>query len=224
MSVNIYWSKNHLDLSQSPTWTKDSTVNSCSCWFPGSVDLPPVNVTIQQDAKVLLRFTHPWLVYSTKLTSASNLKRRKKKSSDPEPDAEDLLPEFEYSVIMDKVRGTVSSYTPCKDCCDTLSHVTNIVHCSKTYYLYQFDILLLSCVQRHHNFICEESVCEETLPVDDKQGNHCLTITGVLEKMIVKTTQLYCAAPFTEPPKPNSWVKFFWLLLLTFLNFIIIWY
>lgn len=92
------------------------------------MDLPPVNVTAQPDAKVLFRFTHPWLLYSKKLTSGSNPKRRMKKSSDHASEVEELLPEFEYSVTMDKVRGTDSSYTTCKGCYDTFSHVFMTYH------------------------------------------------------------------------------------------------
>lgn len=47
-------------------------------------------------------------------------------------------------------------------------------------------------------------MCEETLPVDAKQENHCLTVTGVLAKMTVKATQVYCAAPFAEKSISNS--------------------
>lgn len=88
----------------------DSTVEPCSCWCPGSVDLPRVNVVAQQDAKVLFSFTHPWMLYSNTRTIDSNRKHRKRKSYDYEPETEELpeeLPEFEYTVTMNQVRGYI---------------------------------------------------------------------------------------------------------------------
>uniref|UniRef100_A0A672JJB0 Uncharacterized protein n=1 Tax=Salarias fasciatus TaxID=181472 RepID=A0A672JJB0_SALFA len=46
----------------------------------------------------------------------------------------------------------------------------------------------------------EEEVCEESLPVDPQQKEHCLTISGDLEQMVVKGDQVYCALPFEIPP------------------------
>uniref|UniRef100_A0A8C9Y1A9 Uncharacterized protein n=1 Tax=Sander lucioperca TaxID=283035 RepID=A0A8C9Y1A9_SANLU len=58
----------------------------------GFVDFPPVNVTAQPDGTVLVRFTHPWLVYQHKLQRSTNTKPRFRKSHDPQ------LPVFHYDV------------------------------------------------------------------------------------------------------------------------------
>lgn len=62
------------------------------------VDFPSVNVTAQQDSTVLLRFTHPWLVYHQRLSSTPNTKPRKKKSHDAQISQE--LPVFHYDVVV----------------------------------------------------------------------------------------------------------------------------
>lgn len=55
-----------------------------------------------------------------------------------------------------------------------------------------------------HSFNCEERVCENTLPVDAAQQEHCVNITGQTSRGIfVKSTQLYCAEPFHEPSQSN---------------------
>ncbi|XP_061824784.1 growth/differentiation factor 10b [Nerophis lumbriciformis] len=42
---------------------------------------------------------------------------------------------------------------------------------------------------------CSERVCEKMLPVDPQQEKHCVSITGVLDKIKVDGTQDYCALP-----------------------------
>lgn len=55
-----------------------------------------------------------------------------------------------------------------------------------------------------HSFNCEESVCQNTLPVDAAQQEHCVNITGQTSQgILVKPTQLYCAKPFHEPSQSN---------------------
>ncbi|XP_063348082.1 interferon gamma receptor 1-like [Pelmatolapia mariae] len=54
-----------------------------------------------------------------------------------------------------------------------------------------------------HSFTCEESVCENTLPVDAAQPEHCVNITGTSQGTLVKAKQLYCAKPFHEPSQSN---------------------
>lgn len=55
-------------------------------------------------------------------------------------------------------------------------------------------------------------MCDGMLPVDATQQNHCLTIVGDLQKIRVKGTQSYCAAPFQGIPESNSWVQFYFSL------------
>ncbi|XP_039639840.1 interferon gamma receptor 1-like isoform X2 [Perca fluviatilis] len=57
------------------------------------VDFPPVNVTAQPDNTVLVRFTHPWLVYRHKLQRSKNTNPRSRKSNDAP------LPIFHYDVM-----------------------------------------------------------------------------------------------------------------------------
>ncbi|XP_078128479.1 growth/differentiation factor 10b isoform X2 [Sander vitreus] len=57
------------------------------------VDFPPVNVTAQPDGTVLVRFTHPWLVYQHKLQRSANTKPRFRKSHDLQ------LPVFHYDIM-----------------------------------------------------------------------------------------------------------------------------
>ncbi|XP_019222392.1 growth/differentiation factor 10b isoform X3 [Oreochromis niloticus] len=55
-----------------------------------------------------------------------------------------------------------------------------------------------------HSFTCEERVCENTLPVDAAQPEHCVNITGQTSQgTLVKAKQLYCAKPFHEPSQSN---------------------
>lgn len=59
------------------------------------------------------------------------------------------------------------------------------------------------CVQTH-SFTCEERVCENTLPVDAAQPEHCVNITGQTSQgTLVKAKQLYCAKPFHEPSQSS---------------------
>ncbi|XP_029963041.1 growth/differentiation factor 10b [Salarias fasciatus] len=62
--------------------------------------------------------------------------------------------------------------------------------------------------QDHHSYLCEEEVCEESLPVDPQQKEHCLTISGDLEQMVVKGDQVYCALPFEIPPSDDHTYTF----------------
>uniref|UniRef100_A0A3B4V434 Interferon gamma receptor 1 n=1 Tax=Seriola dumerili TaxID=41447 RepID=A0A3B4V434_SERDU len=73
----------------------------------------------------------------------------------------------------------------------------------------QFDYTVLVGSQQHR-YSCVKSVCEKKIPVDDTQEKHCLNITGEVDRMAVKSTQLYCAMPLM-PPEQNSWVKFYLL-------------
>lgn len=47
-----------------------------------------------------------------------------------------------------------------------------------------------------HLFACDESVCEDQLPVDAEQEKHCLRIKGELKKMHIQAAQDYCALSF----------------------------
>lgn len=66
---------------------------------PGSVDLPPVVVTVNPDGHVLFHFEHPWLVYGSRLPQA---KSRKKKSNEEKMPTH--TPEFRYTVKVNEVR------------------------------------------------------------------------------------------------------------------------
>ncbi|XP_076015396.1 growth/differentiation factor 10b [Genypterus blacodes] len=61
------------------------------------VDLPSVNVTVDTDNNVEMRFPHPWLMYRPPLSPS--LKSREKKSHATNPKR---LPEFTYSVVVNK--------------------------------------------------------------------------------------------------------------------------
>ncbi|KAG7228566.1 hypothetical protein INR49_007740 [Caranx melampygus] len=69
-----------------------------------SLDLPPVNATMQPDGHILLSFTHPWLWHHQKIDGNRNPKRQKK-SNDAKKVKE--LPEFTYEVLV----GTGQSIT-----------------------------------------------------------------------------------------------------------------
>ena len=81
--------------------------------------------------------------------------------------------------------------------------------CCSTAALVSFTTRL--CVQEEpHHYECVTSVCKEKLPVEAEQEKPCLNITGELENMKVKPTQLYCAVPMeAAPPGKNSWVMFY---------------
>ncbi|XP_028458983.1 interferon gamma receptor 1-like isoform X2 [Perca flavescens] len=70
------------------SYFKDST-EGLKCF----VDFPPVNVTAQPGDTVLVRFTHPWLVYRHKLQKSKNTNPRSRRSSDAP------LPVFHYDVM-----------------------------------------------------------------------------------------------------------------------------
>nr|QDO15118.1 cytokine receptor family B13 [Siniperca chuatsi] len=73
------------------SYFKDSPANQI-CF----VDLPPVNVTAQQDDTILFRFTHPWLLYHQKLPGNRNpkMKRHGAQFSSTQ------LPVFTYNVVI----------------------------------------------------------------------------------------------------------------------------
>lgn len=87
-------------------WTSDLTCNqkwllikTCSCWFPGYLDLPPVNVTAQRDNKVLISFENPSVYYCQKI------KKNKKKCSKDDGS----LDSFFKVKILNQVRVHTSS-------------------------------------------------------------------------------------------------------------------
>ncbi|XP_062256481.1 interferon gamma receptor 1-like [Platichthys flesus] len=61
---------------------------------------------------------------------------------------------------------------------------------------FKYNVVIVGQLQ--HHFYCVESVCKGELPVEAQHEEHCLNITGELEKMAVKSTQLYCARPLGE--------------------------
>ncbi|XP_035461505.2 interferon gamma receptor 1-like isoform X1 [Scophthalmus maximus] len=65
--------------------------------------------------------------------------------------------------------------------------------------VFKYGVVIVSQKQPHH-FSCVQSVCEQKIPVEAAQGKHCLNITGELQKMAVKSTQLYCAMPLMGTP------------------------
>lgn len=102
----------HLSMFQSQHENQIQQFISCFYWFPGSLDLPPVNVTAQRDAKILFRFMHPWLLYYKN----SHVTGKKQKRNNHSPQIGNI-PAFEYIVTMDEVRGSpVPPYIPSKDC------------------------------------------------------------------------------------------------------------
>ncbi|XP_029376972.1 growth/differentiation factor 10b [Echeneis naucrates] len=61
--------------------------------------------------------------------------------------------------------------------------------------------------QNEHHAWCSEDICEKTLPVNPSWNKHCVNITGEVDLMAVKSTQLYCSMPAEEiPPMPNSYI------------------
>lgn len=71
-------------------------LKACLCWFPGSVDLPSVNVAVKPENIVLLRFDHPWTVYRQKMLDGEMSKPAKKKRHGESQ----LPPEFVYEVVV----------------------------------------------------------------------------------------------------------------------------
>ncbi|KAI3363354.1 hypothetical protein L3Q82_011979 [Scortum barcoo] len=62
---------------------------------------------------------------------------------------------------------------------------------------FTYDVIVHQ--EQHHDYICEESVCEEKLPVDDTQDKHCLKMKGELEKISVRGTREFCALKLDIP-------------------------
>lgn len=100
------------------------TINPCSCWFPGYLDIPPVNVTAVEDDKVQFRFIHPWVFYHQNLLTRSKSKPQKKKRHDAL--TSENLPLFLYEVkIFNQVR--LHSFTsPPKVFCDVDKSMTAV--------------------------------------------------------------------------------------------------
>ncbi|XP_029305484.1 growth/differentiation factor 10b [Cottoperca gobio] len=107
------------------SYFKDSQANQ-RC----SLDFPSVNVTAQQDDTVLLRFTHPWLVYHHRLPRSRKTNAREKKSQDAQNTRE--LPVFYYDVVL--ISQEQSKHHNCvKDVCEEKLQVdaTQKKHCLK---------------------------------------------------------------------------------------------
>ncbi|XP_022619335.1 interferon gamma receptor 1 [Seriola dumerili] len=78
----------------------------------------------------------------------------------------------------------------------------------------QFDYtVLVGSQKKQHRYSCVKSVCEKKIPVDDTQEKHCLNITGEVDRMAVKSTQLYCAMPLM-PPEQNSYIVYIVIIML----------
>ncbi|XP_030604081.1 growth/differentiation factor 10b [Archocentrus centrarchus] len=117
-----------------------------------SLDLSPVNVTLQRDNKVQISFVHPFLFHRQHLNSSTKKSQKK-------------INQAEIPAV-------------------------------------NFKVTILNQTGKPHSFTCEDRVCNEVLPVDAAQQNHCLNITGeTLMGPLVKPTQLYCA--FKEPSASN---------------------
>ncbi|KAM7408467.1 hypothetical protein PAMA_002272 [Pampus argenteus] len=60
--------------------------------------------------------------------------------------------------------------------------------------LFEYEVAIINQTQdAPHASRCEESLCEDTLPVDAAQDKYCLKITGEMQKVRVQGTQEYCA-------------------------------
>ncbi|GAA6231610.1 interferon gamma receptor 1-like precursor [Lates japonicus] len=64
-----------------------------------------------------------------------------------------------------------------------------------------------------HHCHCVKNVCEDKLPVHSSLEKHCLNITGELENMAVKSSQLYCAMPIA--PEQNKHIIYIVVGLLS---------
>ncbi|XP_058506722.1 interferon gamma receptor 1-like isoform X2 [Solea solea] len=62
--------------------------------------------------------------------------------------------------------------------------------------LFNYGVVIIS--QQPHHFRCAKSVCKQEIPVERAREEHCLNITGEMQKIAVKSTQLYCTGPFSE--------------------------
>lgn len=96
-----------------------------------SLDLPPVNVTVESEDKVVLRFLHPWLFYEQNLGAISTpkpLMKKKKKRHDT--DIFEDLPEFKYQVMVNKQEHGYSCWD--RICMNTVPvDATQEKHCLK---------------------------------------------------------------------------------------------
>lgn len=76
-----------------------------------------------------------------------------------------------------------------------------------------FKVMILNQTGKPHSFTCEDRVCNEILPVDAAQQNHCLNITGeTVMGPLVKPTRLYCA--FKEPLPSNFTIVYIVIAVL----------
>ncbi|XP_042357863.1 interferon gamma receptor 1-like [Plectropomus leopardus] len=66
-----------------------------------SVDFPTVNVTAQQDDTVLLRFTHPWLLYHKSISPDAKISKKKRNNAQ----SSQQLPVFNYDVQVISQKG-----------------------------------------------------------------------------------------------------------------------
>uniref|UniRef100_A0A3B4YLK8 Interferon gamma receptor 1 n=1 Tax=Seriola lalandi dorsalis TaxID=1841481 RepID=A0A3B4YLK8_SERLL len=73
--------------------------------------------------------------------------------------------------------------------------------------------VLVGSQKKQHYYSCVKPVCEKKIPVDNAQEKHCLNITGEVDRMAVKSTQLYCAMPLM-PPEENSYIIYIVIIML----------
>ncbi|XP_035029519.1 interferon gamma receptor 1-like isoform X1 [Hippoglossus stenolepis] len=78
---------------------------------------------------------------------------------------------------------------------------------------FKYGVVIVGQKDPHH-FNCVESVCEQKFLVGANLEKHCLNITGELEKMTVKSTQLYCAMPMVETPGKNNNIIYIFVSVL----------
>lgn len=81
------------------------TIKSWSCWFPGFMDLPAVNVTVMPDGYAQFSFMHPWLLYGDKIPVPKPTKKKRHNARS------EVIPEFSYEVVVvSKVRLHTDSH------------------------------------------------------------------------------------------------------------------
>ncbi|CAB1444264.1 unnamed protein product [Pleuronectes platessa] len=85
---------------------------------------------------------------------------------------------------------------------------------------FTYSVVIVGQKLQQH-FHCVESVCKGELPVEEEHEEHCLNITGELEKMAVKSTQLYCARPMGEVQTVNIIYVFVGVSVVCVLAFIL---
>lgn len=160
---------------------------------PGSVDLPPVNATMQPDGHILLRFIHPWL-WHHQMTDDNPSPKRQKKSNDARSKKD--LPEFRYEILVGEaqVRQHRSRNT-----------ALNIVMLLSTTSVNRWmsPVFVVFVQKKEPKAYCENSVCQKKVPVDNVQEKQCVNITGQMENMAVIPTRLACAMPLGSP-EPNG--------------------